>query len=543
MKNHIVVSFLFSFWAACSDGYAEPLKTISIAAEDKVNSLTEVRITSTDGAAVEVYKLNLKDHHSPATRKTEAIEKWESYKFGAFVCFNTNEFTGEEQCATRDPMVYSPTKLDVAGWVAAFKQAGMKYAVLTTRHASGFLLWPSPTTQFSVASSGDKTDVVKQFVDECNRQGIAPCLYYCMWGGEHYPNPNGQAVLPMDQVGDLASTLIAHSPDPNARAVILAQLYELATRFGPIPMFWIDMPNWAPADLPPQQIYDALKGLQPDTIVLLNQHVNDGRKIYHFPTDVLNGELTPPPVTGHDPWRKVGETTYYLPFEYALVSQQRAGGATWDPLGPSCWFTYGEGKSFTPSQTFPAADMYRQIARGYRHGVSNVLLSTAADYTGRMRTKDVQELVKLGQMLRNPLLAPPPALKLGKPTKASSVWKDDPTNGPDKAVDDDSSTCWIGGEGTKEGWIDVDLGSKTIFDSVMVDEAWDRIRRFEVRYEAAGKWQTLLQGTTIGRGWSRQVKPVLAQRVRLNILESSDAPAIWEFQLFSSTPNSEPPSP
>ena len=152
----------------------------------------------------------------------------------------------------------------------------MKYAVLTTRHTSGFLLWDSATTDFDVASSGNTTDVCREFVRECRRQGLVPAFYYCLWGGKW-------------------------NPRPDARAIVLAQLYELATQFGEIPYFWLDMDNWAPPDLSVREIYDELKTLQPNAVVEFNQHVQDGRKIRYFPTDVLDGELTPPPAAGHNP--------------------------------------------------------------------------------------------------------------------------------------------------------------------------------------------------------------------------------------------------
>ena len=138
---------------------------------------------------------NLSHHHDPAAEKNAALEKWESYKLGAFVCFNTNQFTGDELCKADDPKIYNPANLDVPGWVDAMKLAEMKYAVLTTRHTSGFLLWDSATTQFDVGSSGNTTDVVKAFTEECRRQSIAPGLYYCLWGGEWNPSPDARRVL------------------------------------------------------------------------------------------------------------------------------------------------------------------------------------------------------------------------------------------------------------------------------------------------------------------------------------------------------------
>lgn len=334
-----------------------------------------IRITSS-GAPERTYRIDLATHHSPATEQTDLLRNWESYRLGAFVCFNTNQFTGNEFCTTADPGVYNPPQLDVEGWVSAFKAAGMRYAVLTTRHTSGFLLWDSATTEFDVASSGNPTDVCDVFVRECRKQGLVPAFYYCLWGGKEW------------------------MPNPNARAIILAQLYELATRFGEIPYFWIDMKNWAPADLSTQETYDALKNLQPNCVVEFNQHVQDGTKIAYFPTDVVDGELTPPPAIGHNPLRQIGDATYYLPFDYNLVSQRRAGGYDYDPLGPSCWFTYGDGKGFTPSRPFPAEAIAGQIQLGWQRGAANVLLATAPDHTGKMRPEDVEQLRRLGSILR-----------------------------------------------------------------------------------------------------------------------------------------------
>jgi hypothetical protein len=159
------------------------------------------------------------------------------------------------------------------------------------------------------------------------------------------------------------------------------------------------MMNWAPPDLSAQEIYDALKSLQPNAVVMFNQHVQDGTEVKYFPTDAVNGELVPPPDTGHDPSRTVDGKTYCLPFEYSLVSQSREGGIKYDPLGPSCWFTYGQGRDFTPSRPFAVEPLAKQIKLGYDRGASNVLLATAPDHTGRMRPKDREQLRRLGGLL------------------------------------------------------------------------------------------------------------------------------------------------
>lgn len=344
--------------------------------ETRVGSTSTIRIQSAGRGDV-IYRLDLSPRHSPASKPNEILKKWESYRLGAFVCFNTNQFTGEEYCKSRDPKVYNPRQLNVAGWVSAFKAAGMKFALLTTRHTSGFLLWDSATTRFDVAESGNTTDVCKEFVRECRRQRVVPAFYYCLWGGERW------------------------KPDRNARAVILAQLYELATRYGEIPYFWIDMPCWAPSDLSVREIYDCLKSLQPNCLVEFNQYVQDGTQISSFPTDVIDGEMTLPPAAGHKPLRTIDGKTWYLPYEFCLVSQSRVGGYDTDPLGPSCWFTYGSGKKFAASHPFPAEAVVARIKLGWKRGAANVILSAAPDHSGQMRPEDVQQLRRIGQILHN----------------------------------------------------------------------------------------------------------------------------------------------
>ena len=312
------------------------------------NGDSELQLVDAQGIALPPFTLNLSTHHSPATSADDPLmTKWRAWRYGGFVCFNDNQFVGSEYSKNQDPQLFNPSKLDIAGWAATLKSAGMHYAVLTTRHTSGFLLWDSATTEFDVASSPCRTDVAGEFVKECRRHGIAPGFYYCLWGGPKW------------------------MPHANARALILAQLHELATRYGAIPYFWIDMFNWAPADLTPQEAYDLLKNINPNAVVILNQHIQDGSKIAYFPTDVLNGEVHLPPAGGHQPLRTVNDKQYYLPFEFEPVSQRIAKGTTtpWGQVG--AWFTVRD------SEPFPAIQLLDWIQQAVALGAANVLLSCA----------------------------------------------------------------------------------------------------------------------------------------------------------------------
>ncbi len=368
------------------------------------DGLTELRVVSDAGKDLAVYKVDLKTRHEPATDRTGNIKAWETWRYGGFFCFNDNQFTGEEFSKNRDAKLFNPSKLDIAGWAKTMKNAGMKYAVLTTRHTSGFLLWDSPTSEFDVGSSPGKPDVAGEFVKECRKAGIAPAFYYCLWGGKNW------------------------MPHPNAREIILAQINELATKFGEIPYFWIDMGIWRTGNLSIQEIYDLIKNAQPNAIVIMSQAIQNGRRLNFFPTDVINGEVVVPPAEGHQPLRTVNGKQYYLPFEFEPVSQRISKGTT-TPLGAvGAWFTYGDGKGFEVSKPIETKVLFDWIKQAYDRGAANVLLSLAADYTGKIRPDDVKQLEELGKMLKEASLLEDPKAAV-QPVVSPSVDRPAKTSG------------------------------------------------------------------------------------------------------------------
>ncbi|HLP15830.1 MAG TPA: alpha-L-fucosidase, partial [Bacteroidota bacterium] len=238
-----------------------------------------------------------------------SIREWQRLKFGAFVHFNDNTSIENELSKNTDPSVFNPVHLNFDTMMSAFQKAGVTYAVLTTRHTSGFCLWDSKVTKFDVANSPFKKDVVRLFVDACRKYNIKPCLYYCLWGKDWKPwewNPeikNEMALL-------------------SSKEIITTQLTELAENYGPIFEFWLDMKCWTDTTFTTREIYELLKKIDTNTIVHFNQHVQDGATIRYFPTDIINGEERTPPESGHNPHRQIGSDNYYLPFEYEITSQR-----------------------------------------------------------------------------------------------------------------------------------------------------------------------------------------------------------------------------
>lgn len=326
-------------------------------------------------------KAGVKSYH-PAKKLSKPVAAWEKLRFGAFVHFNDNTFLEQELSKNTDTQLFNPSALNFDAMLSTFQKAGVKYAVLTARHTSGFCLWDSKTTAFDVTNSPYKKDVVRQFVEACRKHDIKPCLYYCLWGGKDW-NPK-----------DWNPTIKAELEGTTPRNIILAQLAELAENYGEIYEFWLDMQCWADSTLTPQESYDLLKSKNPSTFVHFNQHVQDGSTLRYFPTDFINGEERIPPVTGHHPIRLVDNQAYYLPFEYEITSQHCDNRSLGNGLMKgSVWFTYSD------SRFYPVDSLYQYIRQSLDRGASNILLSTAPDKTGNYRKADADSLVRLGNRI------------------------------------------------------------------------------------------------------------------------------------------------
>ena len=71
------------------------------------------------------------------------------------------------------------------------------------------------------------------------------------------------------------------------------------------------------------------------------------------------------------------------------------------------------------------------------------------------------------------------------------------------------------------------------FDRVLIlENPWNRVKKFELQYLDGETWKTFLQGTAMGE-FQKRFTPVTAQRVRLNVLEATEVPTIWEFNLYA----------
>lgn len=118
--------------------------------------------------------------------------------------------------------------------------------------------------------------------------------------------------------------------------------------------------------------------------------------------------------------------------------------------------------------------------------------------------------------------------------KASNTYQKQAEYGPDKVLDGNAGTRWATDAGITQACLEVDLGKPKDLTKVEIKE-WaeggQRIQRFKLEYKAGEVWKTVFEDKSIGANFSRTFDQVKAQRVRLNILQSTEGPSISEFSV------------
>ncbi len=129
---------------------------------------------------------------------------------------------------------------------------------------------------------------------------------------------------------------------------------------------------------------------------------------------------------------------------------------------------------------------------------------------------------------------PSGSVAVGKKAAASNVYRNMAGEyGPQMAFDDDTETRWATDTGTARAWLEVDLGEPRTIDRAHIAEAYaGRVQQFELQAKDAGRWKTFATGKQIGEHCQLEFEPVTTPAVRLNVLQASDGPTIWEFQLY-----------
>lgn len=438
--------------------------------------------------------------------------EWQKLEMTAFIHFSINTFTGNEWGdGDESPGLFNPSSLDAEQWVRVLSEAGMRMIIITAKHHDGFCLWPTKTTDHSVASSPwkeGKGDVIRELKTACDRHGMKFGIYLSPWDRN------------ADSYGDSAAY----------NRFYMEQLTELLTWYGKVDEVWFDGANGEGADGRRQEYdwqayYDLIRKLQPDAVTAIM-----GEDVRWVGTETGYGRETEWSVTALAPGgtpasRDINDALGLSPMSADLGSStllQKADNVYWYPaevdvsIRPG-WFWHAAEDSLV-KDVEKLSDIYiRSVGRN-----AVLLLNVPPDNRGLITEHDIRSLMGLKAWID--ALYDTDLLNGARPYGRGSSG----------AIDGDNSTSWRPRRNLTASFVPAIAAT---FNMAMLQEdisRGQRVEKFIIEALSGERWDTIASGTTIGYKRLLQFPEVRADEIRLTIVSSRATPHISTFALYQS---------
>lgn len=450
--------------------------------------------------------------------------RWHKMEYYAFIHFGLNTYTDHSWgYGDEDIKLFNPSKLDARDWVRVCKESGMKGVILTAKHHSGFCLWPSKYTDYSVKNApwkSGKGDLVREVADACKEYGLKFGVYLSPW--DRNRSDYGR---------------------PEYITYFRNQLTELLTNYGPIFEVWFDGANGGTGyygganeerKIDAKTYYDwsttyaLVRKLQPKIVIW-----NDGGDRAD-----LRWVGTESGYVGETNWSQLdakGEVTWTM-LHFGLE-----GGNAWVPAEVNTsirpeWFYHPieDDKVKTVPQLLDA--YYNSVGRN-----ATFLLNFPIMPDGRIHPTDIKHAVEMGEVVRQTFAR---NLAKGAKAEATNTRGGSAQFSPQNVVGAKTDRFWATDDEITRAALTLDLKRPTLFNRFLVQEnirLGQRVRGFTVEAYADGAWKPLAQGTTIGYKRILRFPAIEATKVRLNITDSKAAPVISTIGLFNAPLNLDAP--
>ncbi len=455
--------------------------------------------------------------------------------YGMFIHYGVNTFTDVEWSDGKIPAEkFNPTNLDCDQWIRVARDAGFRYVLLTTKHHDGFCLWDSKYTDYDVASSPVKTDIVAEVAKACKKYGLSFAVYYSLWD-RHEPSYKNK--------------------DPKVYVnYMLNQLTELCTKYGSICELWFDggwdrkQENW---EL--EKVYQLVKKYQPNCAITVNHTISKdaGQKNkvlpdsmtvdnkYFFQFFPVDFRIWDPKIASKFDKKQYLQNgkSYYMPFEHTICL-----GKQWN------WFQ--------KSKPMPvrSVDELQELFYWCTENKNTLVVDVPPGPEGNIREHEANTVIELANRLGlkkdKPLPKNGKFISIAKPTKATSIFKDDNASFDAKyAVDGGMQTRWAANDTLAE--LIVELNPLDKFNKISIFEYQDtkqisktdlfsnirinRIQSYTIDIWKGNKWVTIFSDDKSMDDCKVIHFPVFysSQKIRLHILKATAPPSIWEFNIIN----------
>lgn len=481
--------------------------------------------------------------------------------------------------------IFNPYNFNPEHWIGLVKASGAKYFVLTAKHCDGFLLWHSKVSDYNISNTPFKRDVCAELSKTAREMGIRVGWYFSpmdwrdpdfrternnvflkrmqgelrelltnygkidlLWfdwdaGEPLYDQPTTYALVKELQPNIIINNRLDLSPANNDRQILSpnADYYTPEQHIGA----YDDQTPWESCMTTSAKgqwawggFTDGVKPFETCLKMLIRCAGGDGNLLLNI-GPMPNGEIN---YEQANLLRKMGE---WLKTYGDSIYGTRGG-----PFKPGYYGVstrkdntiYVHILDWTHEIILPPipAKIVKTYVLG--SGSAKVLQTTNGIEISVRKSlrKPIDTIVAL-VLDRSALEIPainvsaPRSLTFNCKATASNVYHNEQQYSAEKAVDNNEDTRWATDSGTKSAWLEVDLGKPIKFSRAIIKQAYPelkRIRKYTIEYWDNNRWNICYKGGVMSEVENIKFKPITAQRVRLNILESTDGPTIKEFCLY-----------
>ena len=233
-------------------------------------------------------------------QKKERLAWWTEARFGMFIHWGLyaqaarHEWVKKrERISDEDYQKYfemfNPDLFDPADWAKKAKAAGMKYAVITTKHHEGFNMFKSDYTDYNIMNTPYGKDIIKEWVDAFRAEGLGIGFYYSLidW---HHPEYTIDRVHPQSVSTQEEYDELNKDRDMSVyREYLKNQVREILTNYGKVDILWLDYSfpgrfgkskdDWGSVEL-----MEMVRKLQPEILVNDRADIKDYAGGWDFTT-------------------------------------------------------------------------------------------------------------------------------------------------------------------------------------------------------------------------------------------------------------------
>ncbi len=216
-------------------------------------------------------------------QKQARMQWWTDARFGMFIHWGLyaqparHEWVKKYERLTNEDYqkyfeVFNPDLYDPHEWARMAKAAGMKYAVITSKHHEGFSLFDSKFTDYKAPNTPAKRDLLREWVEAFRAEGLRIGFYYSLidW---HHPSYTIDSNHPQSAKTDEEYDRLNQGRDMSVyRKYLKDQVRELLTNYGKIDIIWLDFSfpgkhGKGRADWDSENLLKMVRELQPGIIV------------------------------------------------------------------------------------------------------------------------------------------------------------------------------------------------------------------------------------------------------------------------------------